>query len=298
MQKSLSQEVLQRSLLRWDEYAFPTTLAGGIDQIDAPCFLCVLVSITDTKTRATVYQAFQQLTNLRNILANTPGYDIAAFHVSVEKLKQVIIANGRTAPDSTYTLLQAYEVVPDKTFGNYVERKRTDFEEDKPLTEVQLTSAMDAKYRALKSSGDWCRDQEDSNLVALNSRISSLETSRQSRVVSSRDNFSPSARTGRGGRSGRGGGRSGRGRGRGGRGTSKGGSNSQPGYPPAWARHFDGDQIQRDGKTWYWCRPRGYYCLHTPQECKAPNAASSSSQPISAAQRIAAAAAAISADDE
>jgi hypothetical protein len=67
MQKSLSQEVLQRSLLRWDEYAFPTTLAGGIDQIDAPCFLCVLVSITDTKTRATVYQAFQQLTNLRNI---------------------------------------------------------------------------------------------------------------------------------------------------------------------------------------------------------------------------------------
>ena len=301
MTKSLSPEVSKRLVLRHSEYSFNDN-NGHVVYCAACCFF-VLVQITDTKTKATVYQAGKRLLMLPSILVEL-NFKIDDFHAEVDRLEDVLISFGRAVPDLHLNLLEAYKKVPDDEFRQLVNVKTTEFEEGREGTVASLRTTMETKYRSLLQEGVWCAAQRDSDLVALHSRVNALETDRQ--------------RGGRGGGGDRGGQQAGRGgRHNGGRGGRGGGgratgANRSDGrrrrdvaeYPPAWARGNRGPTIQHDGRTYYWCDARGYYCAHRPEDCQAGQtrqgggSGGGDAARVDNARRIAAIAAGIRHDEE
>ena len=173
---SVNEDVAKVLALHTDAYTF--VLPSGITVRDAPTLLCVLISITDTKTKATAFQTFQRLQELPAILKNHK-WNIPVFHVHVRQLKDIITSHGMMAPDLVYGLIAAYQLVPDEIFNQYINRLMTDFEEGKVVNEATLMLSVETKYHSRQRAGTWCEGERDSTLVALNTRIQALEDRRR-----------------------------------------------------------------------------------------------------------------------
>jgi hypothetical protein len=107
---------------------------------DGPCYLKALLIKFHVETNATNYHLRQQLQRLTTTIAELK-YDIASFNDRVTKLVEDLAAGGETSSGLMVHVFEAYLSVQDKTFHNYIERKKEAYDEG--TEDINVETIMD-----------------------------------------------------------------------------------------------------------------------------------------------------------
>jgi hypothetical protein len=144
---SLTKETLRKVETRRREYTLGGTEVG-------PMFLKVVIASCYIDTMATSTSIRLSLSRLDEYIG-TVDADIEKFNQYVRVQLDGLAARGESTSDTLVNLFKAYEVVPDKTFRDYVSQKRSLYEEGQVIEPEALMTMAENKYKALVESRRW-----------------------------------------------------------------------------------------------------------------------------------------------
>ena len=93
-------------------------------------------------------------------LMETSGSDITKFNRSVVLLIESLAARGEITHDLLMNLFRGYAAASDKTFVDYMGRKRERHDEGQNFTWQEIMKLADDKYKQLQQDGKWWRPRQ------------------------------------------------------------------------------------------------------------------------------------------
>jgi hypothetical protein len=122
-------------------------------------FICTELTCTDSK--------------------NAPfNYNIKKFNAWVKVQVSALAARGETTSDLIMNLFKGYEAVPDRVFKDYIEQKKSNFEEGSTITTEELMQLAKNKLEGCMLAKMWnaLTDEEEQIIALLEARIESLQS--------------------------------------------------------------------------------------------------------------------------
>jgi hypothetical protein len=212
--------------------------------------LKVIIRESHLDTNATVISIKTKLSSLDSYIL-TIGSDITKFNGYVKLLVDSLTSRGQTTTDLLTNLFKGYTSASDKTFVDYIERKKERYEEGESISPEELMELADNKYKLLKEAGKWnAPSQDEEKILALHAEIKNLKKHSKKKVSFQKDDKKKKK-------------------------YDKGSHKEKP----AWfsTKPADSDlkkaKTWNDKKWWYCCPETGGKCegnwrIHTPKECK------------------------------
>ena len=211
-------------------------------------------AIVDTRATASNFR-----TNLSSLDKYMPLVDsnIKKFNLYVTENIRGLEARGETSQDLLDNLFKGYKVASDEKFVKYIEDKETDYFDGENLTPDGLMKLAENKYATRKQRGLWGgKTEEQKQIIALTSTVTSLQNSIKSRKVSNKfdkrnKNKNKSDKDK----------------------DKKEKSNKKKKNDEKWAWKLvppkdNGEKNKKfDGKIYHWYPKHNTWTLHTPQEC-------------------------------
>jgi hypothetical protein len=250
LRESISAAVSERLVTETENYFFGETP-------DGPALLKTLIDIyllqtkgTPTQLRLAISQAPQKIVEC--------GYDIDSFNTTIDAYVQQLASSGETTQDMFAHLSQAYKLVPDKNFKNYITAK-VDAHDDRSqlITARELMSLAKNKFDELTHDKIWMTADSEAKLVTLtihleeeNNQLRKRLGNNKPRATSERGKPKPKAQA-----------EVRRPKPRDGSKSSKWDWKLEPPNPGQATRHFE-------GKAYFWCTNHKAWCLHKTGECR------------------------------
>jgi hypothetical protein len=170
---SLTQEFQNRVNLekdKWHIHGHP----------DGACMLKIIISLAYIDTQATSAFIRTELTRMDEKIRDFQ-YDVKKFNTWVKGQVSALAARGETTSDLIVNLFKGYEAVPDKVFKDYIEQKKSSFEEGGTINPDELMQLAQNKYEGRVLAKTWnAPSDEQEQIIALEARIQSLQSRNQS----------------------------------------------------------------------------------------------------------------------
>jgi hypothetical protein len=146
------------------------------DHPDGACLLKVVISLAYIDTQATSAFIRTELTRTDSKIASF-NYDIKKFNAWVKGQVSALAARGETTSDLIVNLFKGYEAVPDRVFKDYIEQKKSNFEEGSAITTEELMQLAQNKFEGRVLAKTWnAPTDEQEQIIALEARIESLQS--------------------------------------------------------------------------------------------------------------------------
>jgi hypothetical protein len=146
---------------------------------DGACMLKVIISLAYIDTQATSAFICTKLTCMDEKIRDFQ-YDIKKFNTWVKGQFSALAARGKTTSDLIVNLFKGYEAVPDKVFKDYIEQKKSGFEEGGTINPDELMQLAQNKYEGRVLAKTWnAPSDEQEQIIALEARIQSLQSRNQ-----------------------------------------------------------------------------------------------------------------------
>jgi hypothetical protein len=143
---------------------------------DGACLLKVVISLAYIDTQATSAFIRTELTRMDTKIASL-NYDIKKFNAWVKGQVSALAARGETTSDLIVNLFKGYEAVPDRVFKDYIEQKKSNFEEGSAITSDELMQLAQNKFEGRVLAKTWnAPTDEQEQIIALEARIESLQS--------------------------------------------------------------------------------------------------------------------------
>ena len=135
----------------------------------------VIIRESHIDSQATAASIRIKLSNLDTYIP-TIGHDIGQFNRYVKRQIQALRARGEMTHDLLTNLFKAYLAIPDKTFSNYISKKKDEYDEGAEITADNLMIWAKTKYDIIKEEGK-CNSptDEEQKIIALQTQISKIE---------------------------------------------------------------------------------------------------------------------------
>ena len=242
-------------ILRQQELFSFVDSATGIVKFDGPTMLKIVLDTIDPSVVVGVEVHRKRLEDIR---LHEFGNDVTKMCSEIERVYQAIVDLGGTCESIRRYLITALSSGPNATFNNFIDRINDDIEsgrgENKNANWRDIVLQARKKYINMEATKKWNHvDPRDAKLLALTTELEKIKKSH----------------------GGNGGGGASNGSG-GGNGSGNGGGNRNKqdmltDTVAKWRATKGEESVQRDGKTWYWCKHHkhpdglwdGLYVTHT-----------------------------------
>jgi hypothetical protein len=145
---SLTDEALSKVTMMYKKYTVRSYQ-------DGLCFLKILLSNAKPDTVATVNMLRTSISELKSKMIEFGG-NIVEFNEYVRNIETSLTSYGETADGLLINVILAYEEVEDTAFVSYIQHKRSMWEEDKTVLELDtLMSNSENKYKIAIQTGKW-----------------------------------------------------------------------------------------------------------------------------------------------
>ena len=242
--KSVSIAGFNKLNIRRAEFTIANHIAGVV-------LLKILIGVSHIDTNATTSFIRDELCSLELYLPQI-GYDVEKLNEHVRHLMEGLTARGETTYDLLSYLFKAYAVVPDAKFRDYIETKKSEYEEGRltqdglPFTSDYLMLLGDNKCKGMKQNKTWITPSpEDEKIVALQAEVTKLQKAMVATTSDPKRNTAPKA-----------------------------GSppKKQRAEKPIWMTKppAAGEPSFKkvDGKDYWWCPKHHSWGRHQPQDCE------------------------------
>jgi hypothetical protein len=248
LMNSISKEGKNKILIWRQQYTVEEFSSGSL-------LLKIIIRESHLDTNATTSSIRTKLSNLDSYIM-TIGSDITKFNGYVRLLIDSLAARGETSNDLLTNLFKGYESATDKTFVDYIGRKKERYEEGEDVTSDALMDQANSKYKLMKENATWnAPTDHEEKILALMSEVRNLKKSKK------REKETPYKK------------------------EHKSGSKQYPKEgrkaveKPSWfTKEPSPEDIAKpkewNGKTWYYCSPKtggkcaGAYRIHKPSQCE------------------------------
>jgi hypothetical protein len=180
------------------------------------------------------------------------NYDIDKFHEHIREQVRQLEARGATPDDMVPHLFQAYVLVPDEKFKDYIENKESEHDEERVVYKAdQLMKLAETKFRQRKTNNTWIAPTADQEkVIALEATVDRLlKQQKKANILSGNPPKKDNAKS---------------------KGKNDKGKARKP--MPEWKLKppAQGEPKTKkvDGKTYHWCTNHKMWMLHMPAECK------------------------------
>jgi hypothetical protein len=231
--------------------------------------LKVVISLAYIDTQATSAFIRTELTRMDEKIRSFQ-YDVKKFNTWVKGQVSALAARGETTSDLIVNLFKGYEAVPDKVFKDYIEQKKSSFEEGGTINPDELMQLAQNKYEGRVLAKTWnAPSDEQEQIIALEARIESLQQSRRNQDLTKR-NVNRQSKTKQGVSQGAHAKKNSK---------SKGGkdqsikNNDYMNALGKWswlkvAPKTGETKKTYEGKTFFWCKSHQRWGRHTPTSCR------------------------------
>jgi len=225
----------------------------GITHRSGVALLKTIVRISYIDTNATVLSIREALSSLDQYMVEVSS-DVEKFNEHVVSQLNALAARGEDSLDMLAHLFKGYEAASDKTFRDYIAKKKDDYQEGKPMSYKHLMDLALNKYNVLQQTKKWnAPTKEEEDLIALKSecesKIKSLDKERKRYIEQQKQTPSRQADV-----------------------TKSDKSNKRKFHKPAWMLKApspgEPEKIIKDGKDYYWCKALKFWARHKPSECR------------------------------
>ncbi len=248
LMNSISKEGKNKILIWRQQYTVEEFSSGSL-------LLKIIIRESHLDTNATTSSIRTKLSNLDSYIM-TIGSDITKFNGYVRLLIDSLAARGETSNDLLTNLFKGYESATDKTFVDYIRRKKERYEEGEDVTLDALMDQANSKYKLMKENATWnAPTDHEEKILARMSEVRNLQKSKK------REKETPYKK------------------------EHKSGSKQYPKEgrkaveKPLWfTKEPSPEDIAKpkewNGKTWYYCSPKtggkcaGAYRIHKPSQCE------------------------------
>jgi hypothetical protein len=142
---------------------------------DGACLLKVIISLAYIDTQATSAFIRTELTRMDSKIASL-NFDIKKFNAWVKGQVAALAARGETTSDLIVNLFKGYEAVPDRVFKDYIEQKKSSYEEGGTIKYEELMQLAQNKYEGRVLAKTWnAPTDEQEQIIALEARIERLQ---------------------------------------------------------------------------------------------------------------------------
>ena len=253
LDNTLTEASMATLALRKDEYTFYDD-ASGHESRDGTVMLLLAMQKADPSTIVGV-----ELLRNKIELASLHQYknNVDELSDDIEATYQKIINLGSTFESIRRHSLRALLSGSNDEFNGYIQRIKDDIESGsgpyKDMDWRDIITAGRTKYTNMFVSGDWTKvNPRDAKIMALTTELEAIKASTHAHAHATANDNSTNAHKAK----------------------QNAGGGDKVGGVDKWRTVKNGDQISRDGKTWYWCtqhvHPHGHfnglYVLHKPAE--------------------------------
>jgi len=126
---SISEELYNRLLQVESKYVVTDPNDPSKSHESGALMLFALINLVSVEVRATVANLISKLNHLDHLMESQKDQDIVAFNTTVTDLMNELRARDVTPPDITTNLFNAYKLVGDKQFTDYIGRKEEAYED-------------------------------------------------------------------------------------------------------------------------------------------------------------------------
>lgn len=160
LRKTISASVSKRLVTKTNNFFYK-------DTPDGPSFLKTLIDIYLLQTKGTRTQLRLAISKASQVIVEC-GYDIDVFNTTMDAYVQQLASSGETTQDMFAHLSQAYKLVLDKSFKNYITAK-VDAHDDHIcwITAQELMSLTKNKFDKLMHDKLWMTADSEAKLVTL-----------------------------------------------------------------------------------------------------------------------------------
>jgi hypothetical protein len=142
---------------------------------DGACLLKVVISLAYIDTQATSAFIRTELTRMDTKITSL-NFDIKKFNGWVKGQVAALAARGETTSDLIVNLFKGYEAVPDRVFKDYIEQKKSAYEEGGTINPEELMQLAQNKFEGRVLAKTWnAPTDEQEQIIALEARIERLQ---------------------------------------------------------------------------------------------------------------------------
>jgi len=154
---SISQDLYNRLLQVEDKCTVLNQANTSQTHESGALMLFALISLASIEVRATVANLISQLNHLDLILDQQKDHNIIEFNTTVTDLMNELRARDVTPPDITTNLFNAYKLVGDKQFTDYIGRKEEAYEDGsiKDFSAEKLMEVAREKFKVINGRQEW-----------------------------------------------------------------------------------------------------------------------------------------------
>jgi hypothetical protein len=165
---SISKEGKNKILIWRQQYTVDEFSSGNL-------LLKIIIRESHLDTNATTSSIHTNLSNLDSYIM-TIGSDITKFNGYVRLLIDSLAARGETSNNLLTNLLKGYREATDKTFVDYIGRKKERCEEGEDITSDALMEQVNSKYKLMKENVTWdALSEQEEKILALMSEVKNLK---------------------------------------------------------------------------------------------------------------------------
>jgi hypothetical protein len=133
--------------------------------------LKIIIRESHLDTDATTSSIRTKMSNLDSYIM-TIGSNITRFHGYVRLLIDSLAARGETSNDLLTNLFKGYEAATDKTFVDYIGRKKERYKKGENVTSDALLEQANSKYKLMKENATWnAPSEQEEKILALMSEV-------------------------------------------------------------------------------------------------------------------------------
>ena len=218
-----------------------------------PLLFKVLMMMATVDTVATISHIRLSLSNLDNYMSTIKD-DIEKFNQYVRQQRQDLLARGQRSDDLLVNLFKGYLSCSDRSFTEYIHRKKDIYEEGGNVTVDTLMHDALNKYKNIKLEGKWnSLTPEQEKLLTLTAEFQELKDKnlKLSKGITNKSSNQKKSKK-----------------------WNKNSSSNKKGkkkdftwkkIPP---KEGSKNTIEKDGKTYHWCSEHLAWCIHKPHECE------------------------------
>ena len=217
--------------------------------------LKVIIRESHIDTNATVLSIREDLSKLDQHMIDLSS-DIQKFNDHVTSQIEALAARGEKTLDILAHLFKGYESASDQTFRNYIQDKKNDYQEGKPMSYRTLMNLALTKYQVLVQEKKWNAPTEtEEKLVALRAELKAKNEQLKAKIKQ----FEKKRKRGSGNKDAD---------------KSKNGDDGpkEKKNKPAWMTTAPQKGAPKtknvNGKVYHWCDKHEAWTRHKPSKCK------------------------------
>jgi hypothetical protein len=153
-----------------------------------PCgvtYLKMLMQKVEVNTHSTASHIWRLLTQLDMYMIKDAKNNITAFNDYVNDQMNTLATRGKTSSDIIINLIRGYMACTNKTFVEYIEKCKDNYEEGENIRYQFLMAKSERKYQAHTLNGEWnVPTQEQEETIALKARLAYWNQSKPKEEIS------------------------------------------------------------------------------------------------------------------